>query len=387
MQLMLYLAPALVMGVFLRLAGYRFADFSLEGSFLLGLIGGTVTGSIGGAMVSLPAFFNHEWVSTPLTCGAGALGGLIRILLPNKELIWNFGPFSFLGIPRWLLRVVREPRAAWEMVPLAGVVALEAGRIALSLTLKREWLFALSADSPLTVVLLVLATVVTVSVPIKIWNTTRIEYKLAQNEQLLLQARMTALASQINPHFLFNTLNTVSSLIRYDPATARVVVLKLSSILRRLLRKQENFVTLREELKFIDDYVDIEVVRFGPEKLQFIKELSEETLDAFVPSMLLQPLVENSIKHGLAQRVEGGKIIIRTARHDSRLVIEIEDNGVGFSPLHLSGESERGIGISNVHERLRVLYGEDFRFDIRSQEGAGTHVRIEFPEVVSVMQA
>jgi sensor histidine kinase YesM len=103
--------------------------------------------------------------------------------------------------------------------------------------------------------------------------------------------------------------------------------------------------------------------------------------------MLLQPLVENSIKHGLAQRVEGGKIIIRTARHDSRLVIEIEDNGVGFSPLHLSGESERGIGISNVHERLRVLYGEDFRFDIRSQEGAGTHVRIEFPEVVSVMQA
>jgi two-component system LytT family sensor kinase len=346
-----------------------------------------MAGSLGGALVSLPGFFNHEWASTPLACGAGALGGLIRVLLPNKELIWNFGPFSFLGIPRWMGRMLKDPAAAWEMLPLAGAAALELGRIALSLTLDPRWLFMLEARTPLTRVLLMLSTVMAVAVPIKIWNTTRIEAKLEQHEQLLLQARMDALASQINPHFLFNTLNTVSSLIRFDPDTARVVVLKLSSILRRLLRKQENFVPLRDELKFIDDYLDIEVVRFGREKLQFVKELDEETLDAFVPAMLLQPIVENSIKHGLSPKVEGGEIRIRTARRDGRLILEVEDNGVGIPPARIPGEGDTGIGISNVHERLRVLYGDDFRFDIQSQQGRGTHIRIEFPEVVAAMEA
>ena len=123
---------------------------------------------------------------------------------------------------------------------------------------------------------------------------------------------MDALTSQINPHFLFNTLNTVSSLIRFDPDMARGVVLKLSNILRRLLRKHETFVPLQEELDFIDDYLDIEVIRFGRDNLEIFKEIDEETLDAFVPSMLLQPMVENSIKHGLSATLEGGQIHLRT---------------------------------------------------------------------------
>lgn len=385
-QLLLFLAPALSMGVYLRLVGYRFADLMLEGSFLLGIVGGSVTGSIGGAIVSLPAFFNHEWVSTPLACGAGALGGLIRYLLPNKELIWNFGPFTFLGLPRWMYRLLRDPRIVWEMLPLAAAVGVELGRIALSFTVWNKYLFTIGDHKLLTLFVLVISTMIAVSVPIKIWNTTRLEAKLVEHERILLNARMAALASQINPHFLFNTLNTVSSLIRFDPDTARVVVLKLSRILRRLLRKQENFVPLRDELKFIDDYLDIEVVRFGREKLQFIKELSEETLDAFVPSMLLQPIVENSIKHGLASKVDGGEIRIRTSRHEGRMVIEIEDNGVGIPADRMPEAHENGIGINNVHERLRVLYGDDFRFDIHSQQGKGTYVRIEFPEVESVLQ-
>ena len=166
---------------------------------------------------------------------------------------------------------------------------------------------------------------------------------LEQNQQLLLKARMDALTSQINPHFLFNTLNTVSSLIRFDPDMARGVVLKLSNILRRLLRKHETFVPLREELEFIDDYLDIEVIRFGRDKLQIFKEIDEETLETFVPSMLLQPMVENSIKHGLAPRLEGGQIHLRTRQSNGRLLIEIEDNGMGISPERLpkctAGES------------------------------------------------
>ena len=111
--------------------------------------------------------------------------------------------------------------------------------------------------------LAVIAALMSVAAPLKIWNNTRIEMNLEKHQQLLLKARMDALSSQINPHFLFNTLNTVSSLIRMDPDTARGVVLKLSNILRRLLRKHETFVPLREELQFIDDYLDIEVARFG----------------------------------------------------------------------------------------------------------------------------
>jgi len=226
-----------------------------------------------------------------------------------------------------------------------------------------------------------------VAVPIKIWNNTRIEMNLEQHQQLLLKARMDALSSQINPHFLFNTLNTVASLIRFDPDMARVVVIKLSNILRQLLRKHETFVPLREELDFIDDYLDIEVARFGRDNLQIFKQVDEHTLEAFVPSMLLQPIVENSLKHGLAPRLEGGHIYIRTLSQDGRLVIEVEDNGIGIPDGRLKQVYEDGIGISNVHERLRVLYGDDFRMEISSHEGQGTLIRIEVPELVPTAPA
>jgi two-component system LytT family sensor kinase len=176
----------------------------------------------------------------------------------------------------------------------------------------------------------------------------------------------------------------VSSLIRFDPDMARGVVLKLSNILRRLLRKHETFVLLREELEFIDDYLSIEVIRFGRDKLQIFKEIDEDTLDAFVPSMMLQPIVENSIKHGLAPRLAGGQIHVRTHRREGRLFIEIDDNGIGMSRERLAEVYGGGIGISNVHERLRLLYGDQFAMDIHSQEGEGTRINIEIPELVPV---
>ena len=103
-----------------------------------------------------------------------------------------------------------------------------------------------------------------VATPIKIWNSARIEHRLQEQEKLLLAAKIEALKSQINPHFLFNTLTSISSLIRSQPDTARMLIIKLSALLRRLLRSHQHFVTLREELESIDEYLDIEVVRFGP---------------------------------------------------------------------------------------------------------------------------
>ena len=237
-----------------------------------------------------------------------------------------------------------------------------------------------TADPPAvpTIVAVFLSTLFAVAIPLKIWNNTRNEKKLEEQERLLVEARLAALTSQINPHFLFNTLNSVSSLIRTDPNQARVMVVKLSKVLRRLLRKHENFSTLRDELSFIEDYLSIEVVRFG-DKLRFEKDVESDTLDMLVPSMLLQPLVENSIKHGLSGKVEGGTIRIRTRRSESKLHLLVEDDGVGIPEAKLATLLDQGIGVSNVNERLKVLFGNEYRMWIDSQPGRGTRSKSRCP--------
>jgi len=387
LKLMLFVTPPLIVGVTLRLAfpAYRFADLSLEGAFLMGLLGGRVVGPIGGAIITIPALMGHEWLAMPAASAAGLLGGLIRQLIPDREDLWSFGPFTFLNIPKAIMRMVREAEIMWEMLPLLTCVGLELGRVALVMATKPKWLFAIDPHWNWVLCMVVLGTLMSVAAPLKIWNNTRIEMNLERHQQLLLRARMDALSSQINPHFLFNTLNTVSALIRIDPDSARGVVLKLSNILRRLLRKQETFVPLREELSFIDDYLDIEVARFGRDNLDIVKEIGAETLEIFIPSMLLQPVVENSLKHGLGPKLEGGKIHLRTSNRDGRLHIEIQDNGVGISEEKMPHVYVEGIGLSNVRERLHVLYGDDFRLDIESHEGQGTIIHIDVPELVPVI--
>ena len=204
----------------------------------------------------------------------------------------------------------------WQVVLLLAPIALELLGQALGIRWSdHHRLFVLAPSPPWswTMLLVLLATVLCVATPIKIWNNARIEHRLQEQETLLLAAKIEALANQINPHFLFNTLTSISSLIRTQPETARMLITKLSGLLRRLMRSTDHFVTLREELESVDEYLDIEVVRFGPQ-LRVVKEISADTLDVIVPSMLLQPLVENSIKHGLARKVGGGRITIRTRR-------------------------------------------------------------------------
>ncbi len=384
LKLMLFVTPPLIVGVTLRLVSpaYRFADLSLEGAFLMGLLGGRVVGPLGGAIITIPALMAHEWLAMPAASAAGLLGGLIRQVIPDREDLWSFGPFTFLNIPKAIMRMARDGEIMWEMLPLLTCVGLELGRVALVMATNPKWLFAIDPHWNWVLCLVVLGTLMSVAAPLKIWNNTRIEMNLERHQQLLLRARMDALSSQINPHFLFNTLNTVSALIRIDPDSARGVVLKLSNILRRLLRKHETFVPLREELAFIDDYLDIEVARFGRDNLDIVKEIGADTLEIFIPSMLLQPVVENSLKHGLASRLEGGKIHLRTSNRDGRLHIEIQDNGVGISDEKMPHVYVEGIGLSNVRERLRVLYGDDFRLDIQSHEGQGTIIHIDVPELV-----
>src|SRR5258708_2186280 len=340
------------------LLGYNAADLTLEGSFLAGLIDGPYAGVTVGALVGIPPLANGEWIALPFAVGCGFAGGGLRELCP-KESIWHFSPFIFMSIPRRVWRMLRTFEVDWQVILLLAPVALEL----LAQALGFRWsdhhrLFVLAPTPPWswTMLLVLLATVLGVATPIKIWNNARIEHRLQEQETLLLAAKIEALANQINPHFLFNTLTSITSLIRTEPETARMLIAKLSGLLRRLMRSTDHFVTLREELESVDEYLDIEVVRFGPQ-LKVDKEISPETLDVIVPSMLLQPLVENSIKHGLARKIGGGRITIKSLMHNRHAIIEVHDDGLGMSEERLEHVLGEGIGPRNVDERLRTIDG------------------------------
>jgi two-component system, LytTR family, sensor kinase len=245
-------------------------------------------------------------------------------------------------------------------------------------------LFALSATAPWLRVLVCLSAPITVGIALKVWNALRTEMSLEEQKRLLLEARLDALQRQINPHFLFNALNSIASLVRSRPEMAREMTVKLANILRALLRDHSSYVPLRDELKFTDDYLDIEVVRFGADKLRVEKEIDPATLEIMVPSILLQPLIENSIKHGLEPRINGGTVTVRSRIAGDSLQIEVADDGIGIGnrPIsELRRSSGAGIGIKNVQERLEVLYGGRARFEVVSNPGRGTVVSIEIPAV------
>jgi len=379
--LALALGVPLTAGVASRLLlNYNAADLTLEGAFVVGLIAGPYAGAIVGLVVGLPPLANGELIALPFAVGCGFAGGGLRELCP-KEAIWHFSPFVVTRLPGRIWQMLRNRQIDWQVVLLVAPVGLELIRQALgSRWSAHHRLFYLQADPFWTLAVILLATVLAVATPIKIWNNARIEHRLEEQEKLLLAARIEALSNRINPHFLFNTLTSISSLIRTQPDTARMLITKLSGLLRRLMRSTDHFVTLREELESIDQYLDIEVVRFGPQ-LRVVKEIAPETLDQIVPSMLLQPIIENSIKHGLSRKVGGGRITIRTVRRLDRSLIEVEDDGLGMTEERLKEALEGGIGLSNVNERLRTIYGAACTLKLSSVTGRGTSVSVEIPDL------
>jgi two-component system LytT family sensor kinase len=357
-------------------------DLSFETTLLLGVIGGRLAGVFGGALMALPALLHGEWITLPFNVLCGLAAGQLRSLAHDKEDVWSFSPFIDLSIYRWIRRNLPKPRFDWQIMFFATIVSLRFLHSELTRVFPQS-IFSLESANLWVEVAIYATSVMVVGTELKIFNGVRIQMKLEEQHLLLLQARMEALQNQINPHFLFNTLNSVSSLVRFDPDTARELIIKLARILRRLLNSSEAFVPLREEVEFIDNYLDIEVVRFGRDKLRVVKELEPESLEMLVPAMLLQPLVENSIKHGLASKIEGGSIYLRSRRGAKAVIIEVEDDGVGMGAAQLierpNGLGGTGIGMANVAERLKVLYGDTARMTIDSQDGKGTLVRLRLP--------
>ncbi len=385
--LVLWFGLPIMVGVAIRISQKNFlaGDLSFETALLLGVIGGRWAGSMGGVLMGIPALLHGEWAAMPFDVLSGFLAGQLRTMAADKDDIWSFSPFVDQSIFRIIRRNLPRPRLFdWQIMFFWTVIGLRFVQTELAQYFPHSIFSIESPDNYWIYSAIYAASVTAIGIELKIFNSVRIQIKLEEQERLLLHARMEALQNQINPHFLFNTLNSISSLVRFDPDMARDVIFKLATILRRLLSSGEAFAPLREEFEFIDNYLDIEVVRFGRDKLRVVKEFDPASLDVVVPCMLLQPLVENSIKHGLAPKVEGGSVYLRSRVIDSRLIIEVEDDGVGMGGTQLkesSSWSGMGIGMANISERLQVLYGDTARMTIDSHEGKGTLVRIRLPLV------
>jgi hypothetical protein len=191
------------------------------------------------------------------------------------------------------------------------------------------------------------------------------------------RARLQALRYQLNPHFLFNTLNAVSTLIvEQENEDAERMVARLSDFLRLTLECDSDVeVPLADELDFARRYLDIEQIRFGG-RLVVQEDIEPEALSALVPPLLLQPLVENAVRHGIMPREEGGTLLIEAQRVGDRLLLRVADDGLGLSNDTDTGS---GVGLSNTKARLNSLYGEDHRFTLQRADGGGCVVRVELP--------
>jgi two-component system, LytTR family, sensor kinase len=199
------------------------------------------------------------------------------------------------------------------------------------------------------------------------------ELASAALETRLAQAQLQALQGQLQPHFLFNTLNAIGVLVREDPAAAERVVSLLADLLRRTLdTAQQQEVPLREEIDFLQRYLEIERTRF-PDRLTIAVEIPEAIGDLLVPSFLLQPLVENAVRYGIAPRTSGGRVVVRGRRAGADLVLEVWNDG---APL--AGDRREGIGLGTTRERLQRLYGPEATLTLASADG-GVCARVTLP--------
>lgn len=205
------------------------------------------------------------------------------------------------------------------------------------------------------------------------------EHEAAELNRLLVSTQLQTLRMKLQPHFLFNTLNSINTLaMKQDTEAVRKVIDKLAELLRlSLYENDEQFVTLRQEMQAVDCYLDIQEVRFG-ERLRIAKRIEGKALDSMVPTLLLQPLVENSIKHGLSKRIDSGVIEISARRNGEVLEVSVADDGPGL-PDGWRLETHGGTGLRNTLERLDILFRDSYTFEIGNREPRGVLVKLRIP--------
>jgi two-component system, LytTR family, sensor kinase len=295
----------------------------------------------------------------------------------------------------WMTRRFPFDRAMWKRsvpIHIAGVLVATSLHVVLAVALRMGtyWLFGESLDTWLHEAqemlflnfdweMMTYWTIVGVGTAIKYMHEARAkELNAAQLETRLVEARLHTLQRQMQPHFLFNTLNTISALMHRDVDAADAMIARLSDLLRMSLQRVGvQQVPLKEELDFLSKYLEIEQTRFR-DRLTVVFDIQADTLDALVPNLLLQPLVENAIKHGIGPRPTPGQIAVRARHNGAMLELDVQDNGVGLSAARLT-DFNRGVGLSNTRSRLDHLYGSLHRFEFRQPAEGGLLVCIAIP--------
>jgi two-component sensor histidine kinase len=347
------------------------------------------------------------WLETALVFAAWTVFGLItanqsymQFELRGERLSWSHAlQHGFFEAYLWTLATLavfwlarRFPLERGRMLRgiaahLFGAVVLSLARVAVVVEVSRrvEWLEERPFDQQFWgrfhQYLLYYALLLGIAHAVLYYGRYRERERAAERLAAgLAEARLQALKMQLQPHFLFNTLNAISALIPPEAKPARRMVARLGDLLRIALEHEETQeVTLREELAFLQPYLEIEQARLE-DRLTVVMEIAPETLDARVPHLVLQPLVENAIRHGIAPRIEPGRVEISAARgaDDRFLHLEVRDDGPGVDRDNRAG-TRKGVGLTNIRSRLEQLYGGEHRFELGNRPEGGVVVRISLP--------
>lgn len=320
----------------------------------------------------------------------------------RRSLLWNlfdwYARGSVTPLALWLTRRARPGSHSWMRVVgvhAVGIALFTVASACVYVYLARALALVLSLDKATTALVskgianvivitgpfdaIIYAGIVAAAYAFDYSRRYRMrELQASQLETQLAQAQLQALKTQLQPHFLFNALNAISALVQKDPDAADRMIARLGDLLRQTLQMNgTQEVPLREELGLVEKYIDIQRTRFR-ERLQVIYSVAPETLDVPVPNLILQPLVENAIRHGISGRASGGVLKIRAARAGEELSIEVADDGCGFPALADAGMPE-GVGLSNTRARLSRLYGGADRLSLSNGEEGGAVVRMSIP--------
>jgi sensor histidine kinase YesM len=340
-------------------------DFSRPGFF--------ITGVAIGFMPSLPAlailssifvFYSGEYFMA-IICLLSVLAGSFLYkpdLFHNKRRVYH--------ITLWMVPVTIIAAVVYRYAP-------------------QSWVFTLSNRTIDGDIVVAMSDVLGVFLTLFLWRHYRTKLELIESAYNLDKSRLAILSAKINPHFLFNTLNTIAASIRINQNVAREIVFKLSEILRYVLSAENEFKPLQDEINFIENYLAIEALRLGETRLKISIDVDEGAKELHIPTMLIQPLVENAIKHGIAPLADRrGELNIDVkyvngsgsgnVTGNGDLVIKIKDNGPGMivSDRVLFG---KGIGLANVRDRLKLLYGDKARLEFSSDLNKGTTATINIP--------
>jgi two-component system LytT family sensor kinase len=380
LRMIVLLSVIFIVGVVVRKLTYQGAmDLSLEGALLAGFLGGVWVGSGVGAAIGAACFLFGEKVALPYYATAGFVSGALVSVLRARGEIWNFS-FNPFSIMYNFFEGLFQRRLDRNFIPFAACLVFAAARYGLLRRFQaRGLLYGYLPSGSFLVALDLVVLVYTLGIALKMANNARIEILLREEERQLIHARIATLRSQINPHFLFNTLNSISALIRTDAEKAREMTRRLASIFRKSLDESGETHAIRDEIAFIDDYLSIERVRFGDERLIVIKDIDPAALDAQVPVMILQPIVENAIKHGISRRIDGGLVRIGVKRTGKGIEIEIENDGPPVADCGIEDLTSRGLGLRNVIERIAIHSCGGGHLTIEPGRNGGAVVRLALP--------